>query len=126
MNQWRIRCFDFPCYLLVIDMRFSHSFCRDQKCHIEDFSHLKTLKICVASLLVALTHPPSKQVKATLPPRAVPPTQASRSMGLPWHPQIVADQLTLSPTEGADYAHQITTSTPGFSDLPMDLLCIFL
>ena len=38
--------------------------------------------------------------------------------GLPWHPQILADQLTLSqPGEGTDYAHVITTGTPGFSDL---------
>ena len=37
---------------------------------------------------------------------------------VPWHPQILADQLTLSQSEGANYAHQITTGTPGFSDLP--------
>jgi uncharacterized Zn-finger protein len=27
--------------------------------------------------------------------------------GVPWHPQILADQLTLSKPRGADYAHQI-------------------
>ena len=38
-----------------------------------------------------------------------------------WHPQILADQLTLSQVEGADYAHNITTGIPGFSDLPTAL-----
>jgi hypothetical protein len=38
-----------------------------------------------------------------------------------WHPQILADQLSLSQPEGKDYAHQITTGTPGFSDLPTAL-----
>ena len=41
--------------------------------------------------------------------------------GVPWHPQILADQLTLSQQRGADYAHQIILA-PGFSDLPMGLL----
>ena len=27
--------------------------------------------------------------------------------GVPWQPQILADQLTLSQPRGADYAHQI-------------------
>ena len=27
--------------------------------------------------------------------------------GVPWHPQILADQLTLSQPGGADYAHHI-------------------
>jgi hypothetical protein len=31
------------------------------------------------------------------------------------------DQLTLSQQGGADYAHHITTDTPGFSDLPTAL-----
>ena len=42
--------------------------------------------------------------------------------GVPWHPQILADQLTLSQPGGADYAHHITTGTPGFSDFPTTLL----
>ena len=37
-------------------------------------------------------------------------------------PQILADLLTLYKSGWADYAHQITTGTPGFSDLPSDLL----
>ena len=37
--------------------------------------------------------------------------------GVPWHPQILAAQSTLSQPGGADYAHLITTGTPGFSDL---------
>ena len=41
--------------------------------------------------------------------------------GVPWHPQILADQLTLSQIGGADYAHHIITGTPGFSDLPTAL-----
>ena len=41
--------------------------------------------------------------------------------GVPWQPQILADQLTLSQPGGADYAQQITTGTPGFSDLPTAL-----
>ena len=36
-------------------------------------------------------------------------------------PQISPDQLTLSQPGGADYAHHITTGTPGFSDLSMAL-----
>ena len=44
--------------------------------------------------------------------------------GVPWHPQILADQLNLSKPEGADYAHHITTGTPGFSDLPTVALYI--
>ena len=42
--------------------------------------------------------------------------------GVQWHPQILADQLTLSQPGGTDYAHLITTGTPRFSDLPMALL----
>ena len=41
---------------------------------------------------------------------------------VPWHSQILADQLTLSQPGGTDYAHLITTGTPGFSDLPMALM----
>ena len=51
----------------------------------------------------------------------IPDTQIHPGLqepGVPQHPQILADQLTLSQPEGADYAHQITTGTPGFSDLP--------
>ena len=40
------------------------------------------------------------------------------SLGVPWHTQILADQLTLFQP---DYAHLITTGTPGFSDLPKAL-----
>ena len=29
------------------------------------------------------------------------------SLGVPWHPQILADQLTQSQPRGADYAHQL-------------------
>ena len=28
---------------------------------------------------------------------------------MPWHPQVLADQLTLYQPGGADYAHHITT-----------------
>ena len=41
--------------------------------------------------------------------------------GVPWHPQILADQLTLSQPGGADYSKHISTDTPGFSDLPTAL-----
>ena len=34
--------------------------------------------------------------------------------GVPWHPQILADQLTLSQPRGADYAHQIILAPPDF------------
>jgi hypothetical protein len=40
---------------------------------------------------------------------------------LPWHPQILADQLTLSQLGGTDYADLIITGTTGFSDLPTAL-----
>ena len=35
--------------------------------------------------------------------------------------QILADQLTPSQPGGTDYAHKITTGTPGFSDFPTAL-----
>ena len=41
--------------------------------------------------------------------------------GVPWHTQILADHLTLFQPGGTDYAHLITTGTPGFSNLPMAL-----
>ena len=41
--------------------------------------------------------------------------------GMPWHPQILSNQLTLSKPGGTDYAHLITTGTPGFLDLPTAL-----
>ena len=40
---------------------------------------------------------------------------------VPWHIQILADQLTLFHPRGTDYANLITTGTPGFSDLPTAL-----
>ena len=42
--------------------------------------------------------------------------------GVPWHTQILADQLTLFQPGGTDYAHLINTGTPRFSDLPTALL----
>jgi hypothetical protein len=39
----------------------------------------------------------------------------------PVAPPVLANQLTLSQPGGADYAHHITTGTPGFSDLPTAL-----
>ena len=39
--------------------------------------------------------------------------------GVPWHTQILADQVTIFQPGGTDYAHLIT---PGFSDLPTALL----
>ena len=41
--------------------------------------------------------------------------------GVPWHTQILADQLNLFQPGGTDYAHLITTGTPGFLDLPTSL-----
>ena len=41
--------------------------------------------------------------------------------GVPWHTQILSDQLTLFQPGETDYAHLITTGTPGFSDLPTAL-----
>ena len=46
--------------------------------------------------------------------------------GVPWHTQILADQLTLFQQGGTDYAHLITTGTPGFSDLPTALLLLLM
>ena len=40
---------------------------------------------------------------------------------VPWHTQILADQLTLFQPGRTDYALLITTGTPGFSDLPTAL-----
>ena len=41
--------------------------------------------------------------------------------GVPWYPQILADQLTLSEPGETNYVNLITTDTPGFSDLPTAL-----
>ena len=41
--------------------------------------------------------------------------------GVPWHTQILADQLTIFQPGGTDYAQLITTGTPRFSDLPTAL-----
>ena len=38
-----------------------------------------------------------------------------------WHPQFLADQLTLFQLGGADYAHHITTGTSNFLHLPASL-----
>ena len=45
--------------------------------------------------------------------------------GVPWHPKILADQLTISQPGGTDYDHLITTNTPRFSELPT-ALCLRL
>ena len=42
--------------------------------------------------------------------------------GVPGHTHILADQLTLFQPGGTDYAHLITTGTPGCLDLPMALV----
>ena len=34
--------------------------------------------------------------------------------GIPWHTQILADQLTLSQPGGVDYTHQIILALPDF------------
>ena len=41
--------------------------------------------------------------------------------GVPWHTHILSDQLTLFQPGGTDYAHRITTGTPGCLDLPTAL-----
>ena len=45
--------------------------------------------------------------------------------GVPWHNQILANQLTLFQQGGTDHAQLITTGTPGLSDLPtaLELQC---
>ena len=43
---------------------------------------------------------------------------------VPWRPQILVDQLTLSQPGQTDYAHLITNGTPGFSDLPTALIVL--
>ena len=46
--------------------------------------------------------------------------------GVPCPTQILADQLTLFQPGGTDYAHLITTGTPGFLDLPTALTCLYV
>ena len=43
--------------------------------------------------------------------------------GVPWHTQILEDQFKQG---GTDYAHLITTGTPGFSDFPTALYTIII
>ena len=49
--------------------------------------------------------------------------QALGVPGVPWHTQILIDQLTLFQPGGKDYAHLIIIGTPEFSDVPTALLC---
>ena len=58
--------------------------------------------------------------KSNEKPVEFPKTSLDAGLSSPGVP-ILADQLTLSQPRRADYAHQITTGTPGFSDLPMAL-----
>ena len=46
--------------------------------------------------------------------------------GVPWHTQILADQLTLFQPGGTNFAHLFTTGTPGFSDLPTALAQVII
>ena len=46
--------------------------------------------------------------------------------GVPWHTQILADQLTLFQPGQMDYAHLITTGTPGFLDLLTALVSVLI
>ena len=46
--------------------------------------------------------------------------------GVPWHPQILAEQLTLSQPEGADYAHQIILAPPDFQTFLLESVQDFL
>ena len=53
-----------------------------------------------------------------------PMTSGLLSLGvpsMPWHTQILADQLTPFQPGGTDCAHLITTGIPGFSALPTAL-----
>ena len=58
-------------------------------------------------------HKPQYWIEASLSPAG--------GLGGLYPPQFLAKQLTLSQPGGTDYVHRITTCTPGFSDLPMDL-----
>ena len=66
--------------------------------------------------------------KILSPPFMPPVVKALESQACrPWvcqHCQILADHLTLFQPGGTDYAHLITTGTPGFSDLPTALKMI--
>ena len=58
--------------------------------------------------------------RAVLTP-SLPGVSALGVPGVPWHPQILANQLTLSQPGGTDYAHHSTMSPPGFLDLATGL-----
>ena len=45
---------------------------------------------------------------------------------VPWHPQILADQLTLSQPGGGRLCPPNNTGIPGFSDLPTALMGSFI
>jgi hypothetical protein len=44
--------------------------------------------------------------------------------GVPWHPKILADQLTLSQPGVADYAHQKILAPPDFQTFLRPLMCM--
>ena len=88
-------------------MRISISFQNLEKCYV---SHGLLKSPCVGVLVHLLW-----KKYAGLSSLSVP--------GVQWHTQYFADQLTPFQPEGTNYAHLITTGTPGFSDLPTALVC---
>ena len=80
------------------------------------------LKICPLveiGLTAFYSNPDNTTVLPVKPMMAAPLLYAGLSSlgvppGVPWHPQILAEQLTLSQPRGADYAHQIILAPPDF------------
>ena len=93
----------------------------DQVCHINNLltveftSNFQNVGNLVLALLFSYWY-------ALYNCRGVVPGCAGCATGVPWHTQILADQLTLFQPGGTDYAYLITTGTPWFSDLPTALL----
>ena len=46
--------------------------------------------------------------------------------GVPWHPQILTDQLILSQPGGTDYAHQIILAPPNFQTFLRPFIILIL
>ena len=94
--------------------------------HQSLFSNPKKIQMCFKSKSLAF----GRRLEAT-GPRTNSLFQSKSGMsslwvpGVPWHPQILADQLTISQPGGTDYAHLITTGTPGFPDLPTALQILY-
>jgi hypothetical protein len=93
---------------------------------VEKFAKVFNMKIAPMLLLMTQKHQTSQARYLLFTVYSAGVSSLAGVPGVSWHTQILADQLTLfqSGGGGTDYAHLISTGTPGFSELPTALQCI--